>query len=101
MAPYNKDSSVIIYQCKRAPHLFLTSELRLPKVIMLWEIITPRSEYGLLIKNLNLKKKEKILVWLKFCEEQRLEIDKYAANESLYMLQNVIKQYINSKKKEK
>ena len=58
--PYYKEASLIIYQCKRAPYLFLTSELRLPRVAMLSEIITPRSVYGLHIKYLNLKKRRNL-----------------------------------------
>ena len=58
--------------------MFLASELRFPRVIILWEIMTPSQQIS------------KPKVKEKFCEEQKLEqetgIDKFAANESLYML---------------
>ena len=49
--------------------------------------MTPRTEYGLPLEYLDLKWKDKSKVWcILWRPEIRAEIDKYAANEILYLL---------------
>ena len=68
-------------------------------MFILWKIKIAHSEYGLSLEYLNLKRNGKSKVrGILWRPEIRAGFDKYAANESLYLLQNVIKPQTNSKK---